>query len=68
MPKQIEGVFEIFIIATLASCIASGIWIGDGFVAIVNTLAGFHSENFAVGGGLSVPTGIKTYWTLSPQS
>ncbi len=34
----------------------------NGELDIISTLASFKAENFAVGGGLTVPTGITTYW------
>lgn len=61
-PKQIEGVFGIFIIGTLIACIASGRWLMNGELNVISTLASFHAENFGVGGGLSVPTGVTAYW------
>jgi hypothetical protein len=62
MTRAIQGAFGIWIVGTIISCISSGVWIGAGFLGVVNALAGFHAEQFGVGGGLSVPTGITAYW------
>jgi hypothetical protein len=60
--KQIEGVFGIFLIGTLVACIASGRWLMNGEMNIINAINSFHVVNFAAGGGFSVPSGVLSYW------
>lgn len=42
--------------------ISSGVWFDEGFLSVITGLAKFHAESFAVGGGLSAPTGVTAFY------
>jgi len=52
----------IFIFGTLFACIASGGWLLNGEVNIINALASFNTMSVQAGGIWSVPKTIGTYF------
>jgi len=52
----------IFIFGTLLACIASGRWLLNGEVNIINALASFNAMTVQAGGVWSAPKGFAAFW------
>ncbi len=61
-PKYLMAVAGIFIFGTILSCLASGLWIGQNEVDIVNGLASFNTMSVQAGGVWNAPKTLGTYW------
>ena len=61
-PQLLMSAVLIFIFGTMFSCIASGRWLLDGEMNIVNALASFNTVNFSVGGGWSAVQGVADFF------
>ena len=56
------GAVGIFIFGTLLSVIASGRWLLDGEMDIINALASFNMAGVQTAGVWNVPKTLGTYW------
>jgi len=56
------GAFAIFIIGTLLACLASGRWLLNGEVNIINSLASFNTMQVQAGGVWNAPKTLTDYW------
>lgn len=61
-PQLLMGAVGIFIIGTLLSCLASGRWLLNGEVDIINALASFNTMSVQAGGVWNAPKTLSTYW------
>ena len=61
-PQLLMGAVAIFIVGTLLACIASGRWLLNGEIDIVNALASFNTMSVEAGGVWNAPKTLSTYW------
>ena len=61
-PQLLMGAVGIFIIGTLLACLASGRWLLNGEIDIVNALASFDTMSVQAGGVWNAPKTLATYW------
>lgn len=61
-PHLIMFCYGVFIIGTLLSMIASGIWFGESQIGIINHLAGFSIIKVQTMGEWAIPKNIYTFF------
>lgn len=61
-PKWIMACMAIFILGTLLSCLASGVWLVNGETDVINALASFNTMSVQAGGVWNAPKTLGTYW------
>lgn len=61
-PQLLMAAVAIFIIGTLLACLASGRWLLNGEVDIINALASFNTMSVQAGGVWTAPKTLGTYW------
>ncbi len=52
---------EIFLIGTLLACLASGRWLLNGEINIINALASFNAVSISGAGGWVIPKGVADF-------
>lgn len=62
-PQLLMGAVLIFIFGTIFSVIASGRWLINGEMNIINALASFNTVSFSTAGGWSVIKGMDSFWS-----
>lgn len=60
---RLQQVFLIFIGGTLLSCIASGRWLLNGEISIINSLASFNTLQIQTAGIWALPKGIIDFFS-----
>ena len=61
-PHMMMSVFGIFVIGTLLCCLASGRWLLNGELDIINALASFNTMEVQAGGVWNAPKTLSTYY------
>ncbi len=61
-PQLLITAVGIFIFGTLLALIASGRWLLNGEISIINALASFNTMSVQAGGGWNVPKTLADYW------
>lgn len=67
-PQLLMGAVGIFIVGTVLACIASGRWLLNGEMNIINALASFNNLEIDVIGVWSIPKSISTFWSAVATS
>ena len=61
-PQMIMGAMAIFFLGTILATIASGSWLLNGEMDIINSLASFNTMSVQAGGVWNAPKTLGTYW------
>lgn len=61
-PQLLMSAVLIFIFGTMFACIASGRWLLDGEMNIINALASFNTVTFSAAGGWDVMKGAAQFF------
>ncbi len=63
--NRLQMAVLIFLGGTVLSCIASGRWLLNGEINVINALASFNTINIQTGGGWAVPKGLITFFSAA---